>query len=801
MPSPISALDLKLGLRMMLRDPLLSLVCGLAIAFGIAVASAGFEIVRQFVAPSLPLPGGDQLVALRIDHEDPAIAASAQSQLLAQHERLSAFQGLGAFRSQVRNLSGSDAAVGQPVLLAEITAEGLALAGVPPLLGRSLDPDDAAPGAPPVVVLGEDTWRQRLAADPQVLGRSVRLGSATFTVVGVMPAGFGYPVAHAAWLPLPDAARDAGEGLQLIARLDADATAAAAGAEVAALVQRTVGAGAEDAPRVRVLAHAQGVVDPVELDPMALRAINGLLLMLLVLLCANVGMLLFARAAARTGDIAVRSALGASRRRLLLQFFSEALVLAAVAWGLGLLAAKLAIGWWVDVGMAEASGALPFWIQPRLSLATCLYSAGLVLLVATIAGLLPARRLTAAGMQQGLRQVGTGASLRFGGIWTLVIVSQVALTMAFPVAGWLVRDHVVGLQALDTGIAADRYLSARLAADPQGVPLDSTRLGQLERRLEAVPGVLGASVGAHLPRTYHPQALVEVEGSTLEAQRIGTTAVAPDFLPLLGVPMRAGRGLHESDLAPGARTVLVNESFVQQVMQGRNPLGARIRHAATREHDAGEWYTVVGVVADAGMIAGDDDPRDDAGIYHAAASPPAPLHLVLHAATDAPMALEPALRAAVAATDPTLRVDQVRPLDEVGDTLWLEMAFLLRVLSGVSAMALLLSLAGIHAILSFTVARRRREIGVRIALGATPLRVLAAVFRRPLRQVALGLAAGSLLATALALAVSAGQSSLAGTGALLAYAVLMLGVCATACLLPARRALQVPASEALRDEG
>ena len=795
---PISPLDLKLGARMLLRHPWLSLVGGLAIAFGIAVAATGFEIARQFLAPQLPLPDGERLVAIRIAHEDASAAEAVVAGLLDAPDAPATLDALGAFRTRSLNLSHGGGA-GVPASIAEITPAGLALTGVAPLFGRSLVAADAEPGAAAVVVVGEDLWRHRLHADPAVLGLALRVGGREHTVVGVMPSGFAFPLAQAAWVALPRAGPQV--GVQLFSRLRTGASLAAAGAQVDALARRVVqGPGAAQL-RTELLPYAAGVLDPVELDPAAMRAINVLLLMMLVLVCTNVGMLMFARAALRTTDLAVRTALGASRRRILGQFFAEALVLAVLAAVLGLLAAHVAMQWWVEVSMQEHAGSLPFWIRPTLSNATLAYAAGLAVLVATLAGLLPARKLTTAGLQQGLRQSAAGASLRFGRGWTLVIAAQVTTAMAVPVAAWLVHDYVSAMRNVHTGIEAGRYLTARLDLGGDDTAL-AARLRQFERALEASPTVLGAAFASHVPRTHHPQAVVELDGAPTDGattHRVGVAAAAPDFLPLLGVQLRSGRGLDAPEPGEAAGTALVNASFVAGVMRGRNPVGARVRRAATPDQPPGPWLTIVGVVDDAGTIAGDRNPADDAGLYHRLQpSSASPLQVVLHVA-GAPMDAEPALRAAAALVDPAWQVSQVQPLDQAGATLWLELSFLLRILGWASAAGLVLSLAGIHAVLAFTVARRTREIGVRMALGARPARVVASVFRHPLRSVSIGLGVGAVLAGALLLAVTGGADA-AGVAAFAGYALLMLLVCACACVMPAMRALRVPPSVALREE-
>jgi hypothetical protein len=283
---------------------------------------------------------------------------------------------------------------------------------------------------------------------------------------------------------------------------------------------------------------------------------------------------------------------------------------------------------------------------------------------------------------------------------------------------------------------------------------------------------------------------------------VGTAAVGVDFFDVLGTPILAGRAFHAGDVASEARVVIVNLPFVQRVLGGRAPLGRRLRHVIRTGPDGqvetGPWHEVVGVVGDLAMVAGDVAARD-AGFYHPAApGAAAPHHLIVRARGD-PMSLAPRLRELAAAVDPSLRLYDVLPLDQVGFNLWMEFAFLFRLLVVLSAIALLLSLAGIYAVLAFTVARRTREIGIRIALGAVPRQLILSIFRRPLIQVGVGVVAGGVLVGALSFGALPELS--AGALALIAcYAALMMAVCMLACIVPTRQALGIAPTEALKAE-
>jgi putative ABC transport system permease protein len=826
------SLDFKLGLRMLVKYPGLTLVGGLAIAFAIATGAATFEFLRQVTDPTLPLRGGDRLVGIRTwdaaaNRMEPRVVHDA-----ARWKReLRYVRDVGAFRDVDRNLILADGR-GEPVRIAEISASGFRVADVPALLGRTLAEADEEPGAPPVVVIGHDLWRSRFGGDAGVVGRTVRLGAATATVVGVMPPGFAFPVAHGVWTPLPLAALDGdpalGPAVRVFGRLAPGATLAQARAEMAALARRAAAEHPETHARLRpaVMPYADSFRNS-GMSVLGLMSINVFLLMLLVLVFGNVALLVFARAATREAEVTVRTALGASRGRITMQLVAEALVLGGAAAAVGLAVAGLALRWGLGVLSFAEEGRLPFWFSDRLSAPTLLYAAALTVLCAVIAGVIPALKVTR-GIEARLRQTSAGGGgVRFGGVWTAVIVAQVAVTVAFPVTAYITRRDGVQIRALDAGFAADRYLSTRLQMDREGPPgeaADTSRAAylarfraasrELERRLDAEPAVAGVTFATLLPTMDHPQRRVEVDGGGAAAadpakdaaagERVSSASVAPNYFEVLGAPILSGRGFNAADAEAGGVAV-VNQAFVRQVLGGRNPVGRRVRFVEPEPSDEpaadtepGPWLEIVGVVKDLAMTDGSDPAESGAGFYLPAAPGAGfPVRMAVQLRGD-PASFAPRLRAVATSVDPRLRLDEILRLDRVQEANLRTIAFWFRVLMGVSAMALLLSLAGIYSVMAFAVSRRTREIGIRVALGASRWRVVAPIFARPLRQVAIGVAAGGVLTAALLMAASEGGASPRGAVLLAAHMALMLVVCMFACVVPTRRALRIQPTEALR---
>jgi predicted permease len=824
-------LDVKLGCRMLAKHPGLTIVGGLAMAFAVWAGAITFEMVTQFVHPTLPLPGGHRIVQVRYwDAEAGSVEPRVLRDYAVWREALTSVTEIGAYRDHSRNLAapGGDT---RPVQVAEITASAFRIAPSAPLLGRALNPADERPGAPPVVVLGYDVWRTRFGGDAGIIGRSVRLGEAYATVVGVMPEGFGFPVSHDAWTPLQGDVLDQpprdGPAVTVFGRLAPGVSFRQAQVQLSVLGARMT------AQSPRTHQHLRPQVVPytstyAELSPSSrayMLSFNLFVLMLLVLVCSNVALLLFARATARETELVVRSALGATRARIVAQLFAEALVLGAVAATVGLAAAYVVLRRWGMDYLEENLGRLPFWYDVRLSPAAVLYACVLTLLGAAIAGVLPALKITR-GLGGRLRQASAGGGgVRFGGVWTAVIIMQVAFTVAFPAVTWVVQRELARVRSFPAGFAAERYLSAWVEMDTPGgtdgaQPDEAARakfaatLDALRQRLAAEPGVAGVTFVDRLPRTGHVERYVELDERAVAPDRspsaaaplreVSTARIDPSYFDVLEAPILAGRRFNAGDLAPDARAVIVDRGFVDQVLQGRSAVGVRVRFAAEQRggpltEDERPWYEIVGVVDELGMGAATQRGRA-AGFYlPAAPGSTGPLFVVLHARGD-PMSLAPRLREITTAVDPALRLSELQRVDQVtSGVLWF-LGVWLRITLAMTGIALVLALAGIYSVLSFTVARRTREIGVRVALGASPRRVVADVFRRPLTQVSLGVAAGGAVIGVAALASSGGRFTLTQVALLLCYAAFMLGVCLLACVVPTRRALKVEPTEALRAE-
>lgn len=804
-------LDFKIGFRMLARYPGLTLVGSVAIAVAIALGALYLEGLDQWQHPRLPVPGADRVVSIR-QWDAGRVGPEGRSlfDFATWRNDVRTVDQLGVAIPFVRNLETSDGSI-EPVRGAELTAGAFRLLGTPPLLGRTLLPQDEQPSEPPVVVISHAIWTTRFASDPGVVGRAVRLGATTATVVGVMPAGFGFPSRQRVWAPVrvdgSVLAPRTGPAVSIFGRLAEGVTMAEAQAEFDLVASRMASShpGTHRDLRLRVTHFGAPLTAGGEALVIrnVLYSLNGVFLALLAIMCANVAALVFARTATRSWEIAVRSALGAGRGRIISQLFIEALVLAGLAAAVGLVVAKVALS--VGVALMARGDAMPFWITDSLSWKTILYAALLTVVGAAIIGVLPALRVTRASLHDAMRRQSAGSGLRFGGFWTTVIVVQVAITVVFlPLAaGGVFQSNRFRQRA--EGIGADRFLIAAVDMDREEHTADSAvfaararlRFDELLRRLSAEPGVDGVAFADRVPVMDQFKYRIEVDTSNgAPASGLGASTlvhVSGDYFASFGTSLVAGREFSPVDFERG-RVLIVNESFARNAFAGRGPIGQRVRILDGEDMAGiagGEWYEVIGMVRDFGWQL--PSPTEQSAMYHPTRPlPGARVNVVVRHRE--PEGFAARLRVVAATVDPGIRLTDVRRLSDAGGG-EAQMNWVLTAVAGlVSFIVLLLSATGVHSLMSFTVARRTREIGVRAALGALPRSIVRGIFGRAFLQVSAGIAAGSALT--FLLGFNSGRQLML----LLAADGVMLAAGLTACAVPLRRALRIDPTEALRAE-
>jgi putative ABC transport system permease protein len=817
-----SMLDLKLGGRMLVKHPALTAIATIAVAFAIAVGTVGFEIARQALWPTIPLPDGNAIVALRNWNvaDNTSVAASRRDYELWR-DGLGTITDLGAVEVEERSVAVG-AGPGQPETVANVTASTFALTRVPALMGRTLLDTDERGGAEEVVVIGYDFWKSKLDGAADAVGRVIRISGTPVTIVGVMPRGYGFPQRNDVWRTLHlERLPETSPSLRYVfgrlapghSREEATAQAATIGARAAATFPET-----HKNVRLQVLSLPDAVSDLPAAAALVLASINVFLVLLAALLCGNVAMLLFARAVSRERELLVRAALGASRGRLIVQLFAEALLLCAVGAVVGLMVSRFVLArTWTMI--EEQTGPLPFWIDMSVSPTTILYAVGLTLFAAAIAGVIPALKVTSGGAGNRLRAASSGGGgLQFGGVWTVVIVAQIALTTMLPipllgVGGGTLHDTPAGFPAnafLTATLEMDRLDGVAASGDTvpaaRAVRLEA-RYGALADRLRQEPGVLDVTYADQMPQLTSGRNLIKLDpGPAAEQDEhcvdgyhcAGFVSIDPRFFYVVGAPVIRGRALTTADAEQRTRAVLVNETFVDAVLGGRNPIGRRLRFGSKAEPTADSWYEIVGVVPD---LSVSEKSTDYTGkrIYQARLPRAVvPLRVAIHLRGD-PQRFAARLRELAQATDPALRVIDPKPLPRLVSPDAAGMAFFLELLVSFTVLTLMLSLAGVYAVTAFAVARRTREIGVRVALGARPLHVLTTVFKRPLVQIALGVGVGATLGFGLT-NDDLSKVHLDALGNTVVFALTTILCCALACIVPTRRALRIQPTEALRDD-
>jgi putative ABC transport system permease protein len=811
-----SWLDIKLALRLLIRNWGLTLVGGLAMSVAIGIAAVVFAAFDVIMWAKLPLDDGDRMVAIQIWDREAGERRDAQWRDVERwRDSLRSIDEVGVFQAIRRNVIAPDGSV-ELAAIAGISATGLQMARVPAQVGRVIVDADLAAGAAPVIVIGHDVWRRRFAGTHDVIGRELRLGDTVHTIVGVMPDGFQFPLNFRYWVPLQPQAnallRNTGPEGVVFGRLAADATIARAHAEVSALgILPTMTARPNaEATGARVVPYTfafTGDFEPGELG-LAWSLSSFVLFLLLLPPCANIAILNYARTVTRQQEFAARHALGGSRARIVFQLFIESLVLTAAAALVALLILRV-VSVVVDGRLQQMPGGPPFWMSFDISYRTLIFVGALAVAGAAVSGLVPALQATGRLARLGAGALAGRTSLRLGATWTTLVIAQVAFSVGvLPLAmelGW----GTLRTSAIGPGFAAEQYATARVAHEGGRSVLLGNRQRELEQRLHADPGFLGVAAALQPPGE-EPWVFVDIEGRETPTEVIngklpGFAArfnqVDAAFFDVYQVPTLAGRGFNEGDATAEADAVIVNRNFADTIVPGGNALGHRFRYVRAMDGEwpggpqADRWYEVVGVV---GNLPVSTDARI---AYHAVTEGqlyPAQLQLRLRGDR---AGLAERLRDIAASIDPALHVDEVRTLAEIyrehrfGDNLGVI------TIGAITGSVLLLSAAGLYALMAFTVAQRRREIGIRSALGAQPGELVAAVFKRAFLQIGAGAAIGLLTARLVGRYVPIEQiGGLPIPGILPGSAVFMLLVGVLAAFGPARRGLRIDPTEALRSE-
>ena len=797
--------DLRFAIRQLFKSPSFALLAILTLAIAIGLNTAIFSVVHALLLDPFPYRDHARIVQLRQQKKNDASAQMQHTgrEFGAFKEQARSFEYLAALENVTRNLT---VAGQQPERAAggKVTADFFDVLGVPPLLGRTLRPEEQGTGGPKVVVLGYELWQSRFGSDPGIVGRTVELDAEPFTVVGVMPKRFRY-AGQTFWFPFPLEIREMPPRWYiLLGRLAPGATLEQANAEVAMIADRfaqSQTAGPEHAGwTVSALPMRDAVLGNVRV---AVFVLSGAVGLVLLVACANVAGLLLVRASNREREIAIRAAIGATRRQLLRQFFIESALLAAIGGGLGMLTAV----WGVDALVKlipQASlggGGIPAEATINVSTPVLLFAVALTFGATFLFGLWPAWQAsgTDAGLALRAGDRTSGGRQRFRSV---LIVAEVALAVVLLAgAGLLLRSFAQLLRA-DPGYNTDRVLTARLNLPPARYEKPGATAGlaaQLMADVSQLPGVRSAAVTSHPPFSYADRFPFSLEGRTAPEERMSADnrGVSPNYYEVMGIPLLRGRAFTEHDTQDQPGVIIINQAMANRVWPGEDPLGKRITvYIGGREFPV----SVVGIVANSTQMSLEEPvaPEMNFAIGQFARFLRR-FNLVVRTEVD-PMSIVPAVRSTVWKHDPQLPLFNITTLEDAVQNSISLRRFALYVLGLFASVALLLALSGIYGVISHAVSQRTREIGIRLALGARRGDVLRLILGEGSRLALAGVGLGLVVSY---LATQSLRALLYGVTATdpLTFAVVALVLTLTAliaCYLPARRASRLDPMLTLR---
>jgi len=747
--------DLRSGVRMLVKYPMLSIVAVLTLGLGIGLSTTVFCVVNGGLFKGLPFPDADRVVAVvgtNPTQNQPRRPISVQD-LPIWKERQTSFDKFGAYGFSAMNLSTEE---GRPERFSGglLTVAAFEAMGVQPLYGRGFRDGDDRIGGEPIVLLGYDLWRDRYGSSQDIIGKTIKINGVPRTVIGVMPDKFAFPIRESLWTPLaldPTATpRAQSPAYQVIARLKPGVNIAQAKVQAATIASQLEkefpetnrGVGAD------VMPYAKTILGP-EIYGL-LYTMLGAGIGVLLIACVNVSNLLVARASLRRREVAVRMALGASRHRVVRQHLTEVLVLATAGGAIGILLSIFGMRWFTQ---ALSVNPPPFWITFELDYRVMLFVLGLIVLASVFAGTLPAMHAARVSAGAALKDDSrSSTSARLGKFSSGLVVAELAVSCGLLIAAGLMIKSVVQLKNVRMPFAIDNVLTARIDLPRATYPDSAASIRffeQLLPRIREVPGVEAATLSDGLPAAGNGVISVQIEGKAYPQKADYPLAregiVTAGYFETFQTRLLSGREFTPADVATSQPVAIINESFARTHFPNLDPIGhqmRRIRPASTEP-----WLTVVGVVPDLIMEGIGNNNASSVGYYIPISQSDVANGVRIAVRTRGePSAMTSLIRSAVTSLDPELAIYEVSTLRRVIDRqTWFYTVF------GTFFMAfgfcaLFLAAAGLYGVMSFAVTQRTREMGVRSALGAPRAHLILLVMRKSVAQLAVGLFLGLGLA-------------------------------------------------------
>ena len=797
--------DLRYAARTLLRSPGFACVTILTLALGLGATVAVFSVVNALILRPYPFPALERLVLLRTGDDRSTVA-----DYLDLERELRSFQQLAAFRYLEVNLTAADQS--ENIFACAVSPDFFAITGIQPAIGRAFRPEESQEGRKLVVVLGDRFWKGQLGGDPQIVGKTVKLNGVNHTVVGIMPAGFNYPVGADVWIPLAFTAKERPEramkSLLVLGRLRREVSLEQARTELSGIANRL----AERYPQtnstrkftlIRLREEQYSYTTPLFLT------LQAAAVLVLLLACSNLTNLMLARAISREREIAVRAALGGSRTRIVQMIMGETLLLAAA----GALIATVTSFWTVDLIRTSMAPGFTKWIAGWDNMrvdATVVWATTLISIAAAVVlGLTSAFTNSRADMNEMLKESSgrlTGG-LRVGRARRILAASQIVLALVLLTgAGSLIAEFrrlMNVYQALEPGRLLKLNVALSGTLNPDNAHMISY-FDLLLAGLRSLPGVRAAGVGSNVPASNVENRRVDylIEGRPApkpgEMPVADIMTVSPGFLESLRAPVLEGRAISDRDGAESQRIVVVSQSFARHEWPAGNAVGRRLRIVRPGSPEA--WVTIVGVIGDLKQNWWDAKPLEV--IYLPFAQAPQRSMRLLARTTVDPLTLAHAVRTVAGTIDPDTPLSNIQTLNtEVVDAM-APIQIIASLTSVFGALALALAGIGIYGLLAFGVAQRTREFGMRIALGATPRDLFTVVIVQAVKLTSAGIVLGVPLSVALIWAM---RGALFGTasvsaGTIAGFAAVELAAAVAAGCVPALRAMGVDPLEALRSE-
>ena len=806
----ILARDLKYAFRNLVRNPGFTVVAVLALAMGIGINTAIFTVVNAVLIEPLPYKDPDRVYMLW--ERQPQMESSvAYPNFLDWRSENRVFESMAAFRRDNMNLTGA----GDPERLSVrmVSADFFPLLGSQPALGRNFRAQEDQPGSEAVALLSNGLWRRRFGSDSAIVGRQIQLDGASYTVIGVAPAGFEFGAGADAFVPIGHFyeserwGRANHPGIYVLGRLKPEATPKQMESEMQGIAARL----AKQYPdtnkgtAIAIQSLRENTVGDVRVSLLMLTAAVAFVLLIA---CANVANMMLARTAQRTREIAVRASLGASRMRIVRQVLTESLALTSIA----ALAGVLMAYWGVDLLLALRPDSLPNLNEISMNLRVLAFTIGLTVLTAVLLGLLPALKSASPDLNEALKdasakQSGGSAQRR---VRQALVASEVALALILLIASGLLMRSFLSTQTIDPGFRPEGVLTLQLSlpAEKYKGRTAFAFFEQLEQKAVGLPGVKSIGYSNGLPFAGAPEEVFFIEGRpqppVLMAPQAVLYVASPGYFEAMGIRLLKGRFFTPRDDASSRTVTIVDETLAQRYFPGEDVLGKRI----SMGHGA-PFMDIIGVVKHVRHYGLDTAGPIQSEMYFPVLQVPEQflphimggLSIVVRAEGD-PLSVVPAVRQAIRDVDPNQPVYDVQPMEKWLNDSLASRKFAMTLVSIFACMALLLALLGVYGVMSYSVVQQTREIGIRVALGAAGSDILHLVVRQGLLPVATGLAlglAGAFGVTRL-IAGLLFQVTPRDPATFASIPLLLLAVAALASYIPARRALKVDPVTALRYE-